>query len=229
MIKALLFDKDGTLFDFDATWGRWAKRAIIELAEGDKAIEQSLADAFLLNFETSKFDPSSPIIAGTIDETLKAVHAVLPNIPQDEIIEKMKEGTEKAELVAVCDLPQLFTKLSAKYQLGIATNDNEASARMHLERANVERFFPYVAGWDSGFGAKPDHGMCTAFAKHINIAPENIVMIGDSTFDLRAGKAAGMKTLGVLTGPAPHEELAPLADDVIASIAGLPEWLESQD
>lgn len=229
MIKALLFDKDGTLFDFDATWGRWAKHVIIDFANGDKTLEQKLANAFELDLENEKFYPTSPIIAGTIDEITKAVRVALPKMKQEELLEKIAEGTAGAELVAVCDLPKLFATLSATYPLGIATNDGEASARAHLDRAGVSRFFTYVAGWDSGFGAKPDGGMCTGFAKHTGIAPEHIVMIGDSTHDLRAGRAAGMKTLGVLTGPASREELSPLADDVLTSIEELPKWLEDQN
>ena len=50
-------------------------------------------------------------------------------------------------------------------------------------------------------------------------------MVGDSTHDLDAGKAAGMVTIGVLTGPAPREELAPFADVVLDSIAEIPSWL----
>ena len=54
-------------------------------------------------------------------------------------------------------------------------------------------------------------------------------MIGDSTHDLLAGRAAGMITIGVLTGPAPHEELAPFADVVLADIGKIPDWLHSEN
>ena len=54
-------------------------------------------------------------------------------------------------------------------------------------------------------------------------------MVGDSTHDLLAGQAAGMRTIGVLTGPAPHDELAPHADVVLADIGKIPAWLRSEN
>jgi phosphoglycolate phosphatase len=53
-------------------------------------------------------------------------------------------------------------------------------------------------------------------------------MVGDSLHDLHAGRAAGMRTVGVLTGPAPRAELSPEADIVLGSIAELPDWLATQ-
>jgi phosphoglycolate phosphatase len=50
-------------------------------------------------------------------------------------------------------------------------------------------------------------------------------MVGDSTHDLVAGRAAGMQTLGVLTGVADSEELAPFADAVLPDIGHIPGWL----
>jgi phosphoglycolate phosphatase len=51
------------------------------------------------------------------------------------------------------------------------------------------------------------------------------VMVGDSLHDLVAGRAAGMQTVGVLTGPACRAELAPCADAVLPDIGHLTEWL----
>jgi len=35
MIQGIVFDKDGTLFDFQATWGHWAQGVLLGLADGD--------------------------------------------------------------------------------------------------------------------------------------------------------------------------------------------------
>ena len=50
-------------------------------------------------------------------------------------------------------------------------------------------------------------------------------MVGDSTHDLRAGRAAGMQTVGVLTGTSLADELWPLADAVLPDIGHLPAWV----
>ena len=51
-------------------------------------------------------------------------------------------------------------------------------------------------------------------------------MVGDSTHDLRAGRAAGMTTIGVLTGMALREELVPFADLVLDDIGEIPALLK---
>jgi phosphoglycolate phosphatase len=53
-------------------------------------------------------------------------------------------------------------------------------------------------------------------------------MVGDSLHDLRAGRAAGMTTIGVLTGVAGAEELSPSADLILPDIGHLPAWLDTQ-
>ena len=52
-------------------------------------------------------------------------------------------------------------------------------------------------------------------------------MVGDSRHDLIAGRAAGMQTVGVLTGMAELADLAPFADVVLPDIGHLPLWLTS--
>jgi phosphoglycolate phosphatase len=52
-------------------------------------------------------------------------------------------------------------------------------------------------------------------------------MVGDSRHDLMAGRAAGMRTVAVLTGIAEAPELAPLADAVLPDIGHLADWLDT--
>ena len=105
--------------------------------------------------------------------------------------------------------------------LGVATNDSEHAARAHLRTAGIHDRFAFIAGADSGHGGKPDPGMCLAFAAAVGIAPGQVLMVGDSLHDLHAGRAAGMRTLGVLTGMANAAELAPHADLVLPDIGAL--------
>ena len=64
-----------------------------------------------------------------------------------------------------------------------------------------------------------------AFLRWSGLDPEAVAMIGDSLHDLEAGHAAGMVTVGVLTGPATRAELAPVADVILDDIGALPDWL----
>jgi phosphoglycolate phosphatase len=63
--------------------------------------------------------------------------------------------------------------------------------------------------------------MVEAFARHTGLAAQEIALVGDSTHDLHAARAAGAIAIAVLSGPASREELEPHADYVIGSIADL--------
>jgi phosphoglycolate phosphatase len=112
--------------------------------------------------------------------------------------------------------------------LGVATNDSEVPALAHLGAAGVTDLFDFIAGYDSGFGGKPAPGQLLAFAQAVDVSPEHCVMVGDSTHDLHAGRAAGMRTIAVLTGAATAQTLAPLADVVLRDIGEIPAWLRAQ-
>jgi hypothetical protein len=107
----------------------------------------------------------------------------------------------------------------------VATNATPAELDAHLDAAGIE-LFDFVAGCDSGHGAKPGPGMCLAFAAHLGCAPGAVVMVGDSLHDLKAGRAAGMRTVGVLTGLARRDDLLPFADAVLPDIGASAHWLD---
>jgi phosphoglycolate phosphatase len=67
-IKAILFDKDGTLFDFEASWGDWMVNAIATLSRGDAAVAAALAGVLRFDHVARRFAPDSPVIAGTLEE-----------------------------------------------------------------------------------------------------------------------------------------------------------------
>lgn len=155
-----------------------------------------------------------------------AVMGVLPGIDEPDLRRAILLSTAAAPQVQAAPLAALFDRLQAAgFVLGLATNDAEAPARAHLTRAGVLDRFAFVAGYDSGHGAKPAPGMLAAFYRSTGLAPIACAMIGDSAHDLASGRAAGMTTVAVLTGPASANDLEPHADTVLPTIAALPAWL----
>lgn len=229
--KAVLFDKDGTLFDFQKTWGPLGAELIAELADGDAALADRLADAAGYDLATGRYRAESPIVSGSGVELVMALAAVSPTRSPAEIgalaMQRAAGAVEHGPTPAVDDLPALLEQLrSAGMALGVATHDQEASARAQLEAVGALAPFSFVAGADSGYALKPDPAMLTAFAAAVGVAPGEIVMVGDSPADLGMGAASGaLASVGVLSGPASEALLAPLADIVLANIGALPELL----
>lgn len=223
-VRGLLFDKDGTLFDFHGTWSAWSQALIRELAGGDEARVRRLADALGFDLDAGRFAKSSPVIAGTLEVVVDAVLRVLPETQPEALRAHLIRSAADVCPVEAAPLAPLLRQLRADgFVLGVATNDAEAAARAQL--AGVLDLFDFLAGYDSGFGAKPGPGMAEAFCRHVGLEPGEVAIIGDSTHDLYCGQAAGLVTIGVLTGPAEAEDLAPHADAVVAHVGALPAWL----
>jgi len=226
--KALLFDKDGTLFDFQKTWAGWAANMIRTRAGSDSLLVAQMAEALGFDMSAELYLPESVVIAGTAYETVEAVLPFFDDKTLDELHDEFKASQSRIAPFEVVPL-RLFLgqMLEDGLLIGIATNDSESSARAQLDQFAITEMFHYIAGFDSGYGGKPGAGMCAAFSVQTGIAPDQIVMIGDSLHDLHAGRAAGMQTIGVLTGVATAAELSPHADVVLPDIGHLNDWLRS--
>lgn len=228
-ILGLLFDKDGTLFDFRATWGGWTRRLVTELTQNAPDRVAALCKTMGYNFESGDFAPDSPVIAHTTAEIRDLILPHLPQAKAAQLLERMNQLAFENDMIEAVPLVPLFEGFVASgLRVGLATNDAEGPAHAHLRRANIDHCFDFVAGFDSGWGGKPDTGQMQAFLKHTGLRPESVAMVGDSLHDLDAGRAAGMRTVAVLTGIAKAEALAVHADVVLADIGGLPDWISQQ-
>jgi phosphoglycolate phosphatase len=226
-IDGIVFDKDGTLFHFQATWGAWTEGFIADESAGDAALRDALAQALGYDLVRRAFHPGSPVIAATTAEIAAALLPLLPKDTAGTIRARMDARAMAMRNVEATPLLPLFTTLRARgLRLGIATNDTEAPARAHLAAAGIAGLCDFVAGYDSGWGGKPAPGQLTAFARATGLDPATCAMVGDSLHDLHAARAAGMVAVGVLTGMADEATLDQAADVVLASIAELPAWLD---
>jgi phosphoglycolate phosphatase len=233
MIRGILFDKDGTLFDFNATWRGVMQETLNALSPGDPVRAARMAEAAGYDPRTGAFTPGSAIVAGSSADVAAIWAPFVPGTSArmlEAALNARAEAAGRADLVpAAADLPGLLDGFRAMgCVLGVATHDSEAGARRHLTEVGALDRFDFIAGYDSGHGLKPGPGMVLAFCERTGLDPSEVAMIGDSVHDLGAGRSAGAGlVIGVLTGPAPETELAPFADMVLASIEHLPNALRT--
>jgi phosphoglycolate phosphatase len=227
-VRGIVFDKDGTLFDFQTTWAAVTARMLAVLAEGDAGLEARLADAAGYDLGAQKLLPGSVIVAATVVESADVLISAMPRgTDRGRVIDVMLRLAETAPQVEAVPLVPFFEDLRARgLALGVATNDGEGPARLHLDRAGVLGHVDFLAGYDSGHGAKPAPGQLHAFCAATGLPPQAVLMVGDSLHDLTAGRAAGMRTVGVLTGLASATDLAGEATVVLDHIGHLPGWLD---
>lgn len=228
-IEAIIFDKDGTLFDFHRTWSSWARGFLLEYTGGDRARAAELGALIGYDMVRGTYAPDSVVIAGTNADLAAVLAQGLGAAEAGRLTRAINSATHAVPMAEAVPLVPLLGGLRAcGLRLGVATNDAEAAARAHLAATGIDGFFEAVLGYDSGHGGKPAPGMLLAMAQQMGLAPARMLMVGDSTHDLVSGRAAGMATLGVLTGIAEAETLAPHADAVLPDIGHLAGWLEAR-
>ena len=223
-LQGFLFDKDGTLFDYGIAWNAWAVDVLRQLGGDDRAVMGRLADAIAFDLDQQRFLPTSPVIAGTNQEATELLAAQLPHLPYDHIDDILTQAAFRAPQSEVVPLVGLMATLrAAGIKTGVVTNDTEQGAHVHLSQVGAVDSFDFIAGFDSGFGAKPAPGPLLAFAKHVGLDPTRVAMVGDSLHDLIAGRRAGMYCIGVLTGMATPDDLSGHADLILDHIGEIPQ------
>lgn len=225
-IKAILFDKDGTLVDFDKTWAETNRKGALIAANGDAALADVLLFECGMDPATGKTRADSMFAAANASEI--AAHMIAHGSPfeVEDLLRRLDETfVEGAESPwPICDLKPLMQTLAGSgFSVGIASSDGEASIRRTVEVLDLSAEIDFIAGYDSGHGPKPEAGMLHAFAKHLGLHASQVAMVGDNRHDLEMARAAGAgAAIGVLSGTGSHETLAELADILIGSIADLP-------
>ena len=231
-LKALLFDKDGTLVDFAITWNGAASSVLATLAGEDDAIHAKLAAILHFDRATGAIQPTSPFVGGTVID-IAAHFAPVVGIDaadHDGFVDRLSQLFNEGALASVAPIGDplgLLTLLKAEgYLLGIVTNDTESGARAQSQKLGLDALFDAIIGYDSGHGRKPDPGQIHAFMTAFGVEPEATALIGDTLHDLDAARAAGVMAIGVASGYLSADDLAPHADHVISDIMMLPKLLD---
>lgn len=228
-LKALLFDKDGTLVHFDRTWGPSAGHVMRVLANGDGAALARLEAVSHYLPDEERFLPSSPLVAGS-SAHYGPLWAQALGLPADQAlfdrIDLLFRDAGMRHLTPIGHPAKVLRALhAAGLRLAIVTNDAEANARTQADALGLSDLLDCVHGYDSGFGSKPDSGMVRAAAEAFGLPPGDVAVVGDSAHDLSAARGAGAGFILVRSGPAPVEDLLPYCDLVVDSIDDLPSRL----
>jgi phosphoglycolate phosphatase len=212
-IRAVLFDKDGTLVDFDRTWSGTMKAGALDFAAGDPALAVRLCEAVGWNEAAGTF----------------AADAFFANNPNAAIARRWREmcgrpfaGEDAARLDRIFANAILASVTPlGELVLGVATNDSRGSALEQLAALGVGADFAFVTGYDGPSPPKPDAGAVRDFAEIAGVRADEIAVVGDSDNDMKLARAGGAYAVAVAADAAHRAALSPLADVTVAGIEAL--------
>ena len=201
-IKALCFDVDGTLSDTDDLYARKVSRFIPKFLFKDP---DHAARRFVMWMEA----PGNALLGLAdrlgIDNEMVAVINWLS---------RHRKHSSK-EFLLVPGVDELLKKLHGRYPMAVVSARDENGTLAFLRKFDIEKYFDVIVTGLSAEHTKPYPDPVILAAQKMNTTPENCLMIGDTTVDIRAGKSAGAQTVGVLCGFGEEPELKHFGADVI--------------
>lgn len=236
-IDAVIFDKDGTLIDFDAFW----------VAVAEKAVKYSLdvlgaktrpIDKILLAFgiKDGVTDVDGVLCKGTYREICEIVYSVLKDNGEDfscEQVEKVvmnafNQSISVGVVKPTCeDLKDALTSLKERgKRLAVVTTDNEYITLKCLKALGIEQLFDKIYTDDGITPPKPNPHAALDFIKEFNLDREKVLMVGDTMTDVKFALNADIKVVGVYKSSKNKELLLPHADAVVSKISQLLEVIE---
>lgn len=203
-IRALCFDVDGTLSDTDDLYARkispYLPRAVFP--DPDQAARRMVM---------------------WVESPGNALLSYADKVGMDDemgvVIEWLSRGrpntTNKFLLVPSVDA--MLEALKGRYPMSIVSARNEKSTMRFLEQFDLVKYFDAIITGLSAPHTKPFPDPIFLAAEKMGVNASDCVMIGDTTVDIHAGKAAGAQTVGVLCGFGEEKELKDMGADLILS------------
>jgi len=217
-IHALCFDLDGTLSDTD-------DRMVARLARQLRPFRGLLfgrtpeyaARRLVMGIET----PGNFFLGLTdrldLDEPLNRV---------SELLNRLRANSMPDTFWMVPGVYEALAALQPHFPMAVVSARDERTCLAFLEQYGLGKFFTAVATGQTCRHTKPYPDPILWAAERMRVQPSECLMTGDTVVDIRAGKAAGAQTVGVLCGFGEQAELARAAADLILpSTALLPEVL----
>ena len=223
---AIIFDKDGTLLDFDAFWVTVSIKAIeVVLAQfrrQDVPVSEVLEAFGVHDGET---DMNSTLCKGTYEQLGGLMYDILHRYGCEEscetvtkaLIEAYNQNADAGDVKPTCpDLAEVLTKLKARnIKLAVVTTDNMHITRTCLEKLGIIDLFDKIYTDDGEVPTKPDPYCVYHFSEFAGVDQANVIMVGDTMTDMRFAKNAGIAAIGIAKQEANTQILAPHAAAVI--------------
>jgi len=206
-IRLLCFDVDGTLRDTDDEMTHMLGSLLLKLR-----FTQSAEQAFRV---------ARRVVMG-LEDPFAFLYSLLDRIGLDAPLVRLMgrlrrraKNKRHARHLLIQGTKEMLSQLQPHFQLAIVSVRDADSTQEFLEHFDLLKFFSAVATAQTCEKMKPYPDALLWVMQSTGVLPGQCLMIGDTTVDIKAGKAAGCKTVGVLCGFGNKDELVRAGADVI--------------
>ncbi|UXV36258.1 HAD family hydrolase [Staphylococcus sp. IVB6181] len=206
-MKWILFDKDGTLIDFDMSWMK------IGIQMVDQFVERFISDedqahayqTLGVNKETNQIEPGTPMACGSLDEIIQNFNA----LAGEDVGEWTRQTSQylidhrEPEIKWIEGMVEALETLKAQgYRIGIITSDTKKGTDQFIEATDTEAFFDLVISTEANAAEKPDPAVLNPlFDQEKGLKAEEIAIVGDNPNDIQTAVNAHLGlSVAVLTG-----------------------------
>jgi N-acetyl-D-muramate 6-phosphate phosphatase len=208
-IRAICFDIDGTLKDTD-------DQMVRQIAKLFKPLSWLLPDLDRQLYARR--------MVMSLDEPGNFIKNKLDIWHIDGWLTRMSENWSRPDDQPKKKLPlivpgvrEMLARLSSHYLLAVVSARDQRSTQFFLDGYNLMPFFRIVVTEQTCQYTKPYPDPIFWAADQMEVPAEHCLMVGDTTVDIHAGRAAGSQTVGVLCGFSREKELIRAGADLILS------------
>jgi phosphoglycolate phosphatase len=236
-LKGIIFDKDGTLFDYAQVWETILKEGIALTFNSMGKQHQQTAKQAMLSLmgidEDGQCIPRGLVFTHRRVQILRRflLYCIRYRVNAIKAIKGYNRSVKHSEVLLNEKLKQmdfsvqqrLFRRLKEEgYHIGVITSDNASSTNLFLSLMGLEKMVDFIASRDSNYRRKPHSEAFNAFCTQAGINPSQVAMVGDTLTDmLFAKRAQSGYRIAVLTGSNDRRRLERLSDVVYEDISFL--------